>query len=605
MNNIDDYLLHEFNNLDDERRVEESLSEEAQLPMPRLPMLLRVKGYTRWRPKNIPDCSVIAQMGNIVACIGSRRTLEALRYDRRVISIEASRSVFTPECKHSLPFVKADKIHYPPLQEKGNQALIAIIDNGIDVLHHAFRDATGKRTRILAVWDQTDPTGPGPRIGQDQRTGTLYTQDQLNKFLANPHMLPPGLQRSRENSGHGTHVASIAAGRAIAQSGFSGGVAPEAKLLVVILDSQIKAGQQPGLGYSASLTAAFAFIDIFAQKQNLPVVVNLSQGDNAGAHDGTSSLEAIFDQFTNGGREPGRVIVKSAGNERNKRVHAKLPLKSGQRHILQWQSLPIEYSDDGISPDKATIEVWFQACDEVTFRLISPHNEYTPEVKATHPTSRGSFNNSRTRYELSYTRYAVDDGDSRLLITLTPPPGAPQLLSGEWRLQIDCKTIRSNREMHAWIERTKERNLRFTNHISEEITLSIPGTAQTVISVGSINATSAFSVSHFSAYGPTRDGRYKPEICAPGENITAAKNNTLTDLTTYSGTSMAAPHVTGAIALLFSYWDKKIQAQREKRLNAAQVRAAICQTTQNFNSHWNSDTGYGVLDIESLLHAFQ
>jgi len=598
MSNIDDYLLHNFHLLDAGTYTEESFSEEALAVKPRLPMLLHVRRPS-WRPRRIPQCSVIAQVGDIIACLGSLQTIEVLQNDPDILSIEGSRPISNLECRHSLPLTKADIVHLPPFHEKGDKALIAIIDNGIDVLHHAFRDETGKQTRILAVWDQTDPRGPAPILRPSQiKLGTVYTGKQINKYITHPQSLPEGLKMAREWGEHGTHVASIATGRAIPQSGFVGGVAPEAGLIVVIpqLDSSI--------GYSNGHIAALAFIRQIAQKHNLPVVINLSQGMNGGAHDGTSALETAFDQFTNGGREAGCAVVKSAGNERDKGGHAKLSLHNNQRIILPWQVERADRRFPQPAKEQATIEIWFKACDEMTWRVKNPPGEYTPRVNKTNPTQQGRFAKGQNFYEISYKRYCEDNGDSRLLITLASERPGQNILPGAWALEIECDTIRSAGEAHAWIERSPRRNIHFTDYLSAETTLSVPGTAHTVICVGSISATSPFTVPFTSSYGPTRDKREKPDICAPGENITAAQSNSLIDLIAKSGTSMAAPHATGAIALLFSFWEKKIQGDKTKRLNAAQVQAALRQTTQNFNSYWRYDTGYGVLDIEQLLAAF-
>src|SRR5262249_13036485 len=134
------------------------------------------------------------------------------------------------------------------------------------------------------------------------------------------------------NVGHGTHVASIAAGRATVD--FGGGVAPDAKLAVVVPTTR-----EP-LGYSNALLGALTFIDQLADKEKLPVVVNVSLGTNGGAHDGRSPLEVAFEAFSKGGAKPGRVVVKSAGNEGEADCHVEAVVGQGNNGRIRWRRFP-------------------------------------------------------------------------------------------------------------------------------------------------------------------------------------------------------------------------------------------------------------------------
>jgi subtilisin family serine protease len=113
-----------------------------------------------------------------------------------------------------------------------------------------------------------------------------------------------------------------------------------------------------------------------------------------------------------------------------------------------------------------------------------------------------------------------------------------------------------------------------------DLTINDPGNAEYAITVGSTHREMPhkYGVSYFSSKGPTGDGRMKPDLLAPGEKIIscAAPNSTLlqaeegAEECTYlesSGTSMAAPHVSGAIAAFLSIRGEfKGEAEKVKQI---------------------------------------
>jgi subtilisin family serine protease len=547
-----------------------------------------------WSPQDIPGLTIQSRMDKIITARGSNKIVRQLLEEPMVISVEASRPAGLSECNRSLPYIKVGGQYTSPVgnyEETGGLALIAIIDDSIDVLHKAFLDANGN-SRIEGVWDQTDESGTAP-LGFNY--GTFHSKTAITGYIQT-QLGPPNL--GRNGLRHGTHVASIAAGRGVGS--FAGGVAEDAKLLVVIPNNN------GSIGYSNSFIDALSYIDKFATDIKLPVVVNVSQGMNAGAHDGKSSLEAAFDAFSGSGRKAGRVVVKSAGNERDQAGHAKVTLLTGAVEDLPW--VRIKGADA-----TERIELWWSSADEVRFRLREPLNPLTINaglqpnwsdwLGTANPECSGTFSNGGGPYYLIYTKRHVDNGDSLLVIELGQDINAivPAGL-GEWMLEIEGIEIKGNGEIHCWIERGQGGTPTSFQppHVSEEMTLSVPGTAETVITVGAIDASKPIRLGKSSSYGPTRDNGQKPQVCAPGVNVVAADAGTSDGVFSDSGTSMAAPHVTGAIALLLSR-----VARLRKTVNANQISKALSQKTQNYNGNWDRGQGFGVIDVSAFLAAFE
>jgi endonuclease G len=598
--NLDPFLQSAFETAE-EAREEGGL--ETIPPPPELPFLVRVYD-PRWTPPMNRGFVETSRVGTVVAGRGTREGLAHLLADPGVHSVEGSRSggPAGEECVVSVPFVRGTAVHAGPPGERGDSAIVAVIDNGIDVLHEAFRDPSGKKTRILAVWDQTDSSGK-PKAG---KYGTVHEQADIDGYLA--HGLPAGSGLSRYRhpgpaGHHGTHVAGIAAGRAAGAC--ADGMAPDARIVFVIPNLDVAPGKPESVGYSNSHVDALDFIAELANKHQLPVVVNVSQGMNAGAHDGTSTLEAAFDGFTGRGLIPGRAVVKSAGNERGYRGHAFLTLAQNTVEELAWQSKPILRKED-------LIELWFRACDEFEFRLHGPVPGWAPSPWVTRaaPTLTHPFA-SGNRAQITLQRYCDDNGDSRLAIRILAGTAAG-IDAGEWKLEIQSRTIKARGEIHAWVERINSRPTEFRGpFVNDDLTVSIPGTAHSVITVAAVGSTAPYKVASFSSIGPCRDRREKPTLAAPGMGIRAAMKGTASGNDAMSGTSMAAPHVAGAVALLFSDRARKVAqaklanpASSLRQLNANQVLAALGQVTQNFSGRWTPTMGYGVLDAEALLKTF-
>lgn len=557
-----------------------------------IPVLLRLND-TNWIAPQ--DLRVNSRFGPIVSAIATEDQLLKLENDKSIASIERSREGGYCELADSVKFVHGDTVHRPPLDERGANALVGLIDDGIDVMHEAFRDSAGG-SRILAVWNQRDTTGPSPHkldptFTQDY--GTVYLKSDIDSFIAG---LPLPSHLLRDPIGHGTHVASIAAGRAVGS--LSEGVAPEALLVTVLPNMKTEAGHAPSLGYSISHVDALHFLKTLAiggnkiMQENRPIAVNVSLGMNAGAHDGSSTLEAAFDAISGGGRDPGFVIVKSAGNERSQNGHARIRAINGGRVDVKWNSSSTFRFQD-------YLEVWYSSLDTLQFELVDPAGNISEMISTANPQVANSMGGNLC--QLSLTELHADNGDNCLAITILSK--ATSLQTGIWTLRIFGKSLSSpDCYVNLWLERDDSRPTSFITG-EQLMTLSVPGTARTVLTVSGCEPVDPLVMVGSSSMGRTRDGRPKPDLCAPGFEIAAAWSNQpdTRAVIRKTGTSMAAPHVTGALALAMSRRFSQIQTKPGRQLNAVQLQALLIRSARNFNTVHNEESGFGVLDIERLL----
>ena len=177
-----------------------------------------------------------------------------------------------------------------------------------------FLDEQG-HTRFLGIWHQIDGTGPPPA---GYSYGTECTVEQIEAGTC--------AEFDDDANGHGTHVLGIAAGDGSQTGGGIPaytyvGMAPRADLMAV------------RTGYTdTSVLDGVAFVFARATALGKNAVVNYSHGTHFGPHDGTSPLEAGFSALSG----PGRIIVKSAGNERGQARHAEVHAtgEGADMHVL-------------------------------------------------------------------------------------------------------------------------------------------------------------------------------------------------------------------------------------------------------------------------------
>jgi endonuclease G len=553
----------------------------------------------------IEGLTVTARTGRIASAAATRPAINTLAETAGVISIEASRAAGQSECVRSVPYIGAPIVHQK-YGEIGDMALIALIDSGIDVGHAAFRDERG-RSRIVAFWDQQDPRSsaaqPATTISAEARAmaeriplhgGALYVREDIEKMIAGapaPATFPSALA-----STHGTLVASIAAGRRTGDDAndFPGGVAPGAQVIAVRYDLD---GES--VGNSNGHVQALNFIDALALALERPVVVNISNGMNSGAHDGSSKVEGACGDFTGQGRKPGRVVVKAAGNELNMARHATFTVGQGFKKTLRWQSRPIP---DAVNPKSLIerIELWFPRSNRYEFQARTPEGGLSSPM-STEFQKLDEFLPNGNRLVARYWLMRPENARSLLELSITKGNSAA-VESGQWALEIVAVERPQAEPIHAWIEVISNRDIRFLDDPDNSYTITIPGTSEHVITVGAIEPIANPYPFENSSRGPTITKLPKPELVAPGVRVrgAGAGSGTKVAVKASDGTSLSAPHVAGVLALVMSARKKK-ETRGAAMFNSIVLRAGLLDHLKNFTYEPDPQTGYGSLDAAAFF----
>jgi len=509
--------------------------------------------------------------------------VEILRQLPYVQSLKASQ-ILKPALKSTIEEIKARVDLLPPLTQgqQGKGVVVGIIDYGCDFVHQNFRNPDGS-TRILALWDQTVLSGTSSHLGY----GRVYTQTEINAALRTVEPYT-SLGHDPGRASHGTHVMDIACGNGGGSS--VPGVAPQADIIFV----QISASDIPwqgsdvvnsNFGSSVQLLEAIQFI--FEQAGTRPCTINISLGTNGGPHDGTSLVEQGIDAVVTA--QPNRAVVIAASNSYEDGIHASGQVMQGNFIDLIWQIGQFDFTHN-------ELEIWYGKDDQLKLELIDQDDRSIGEVDLG-ASARILNQANELLFFVAHRQGDPNNGDNTIGIFMNTESMSSSL-PPKIKLRLHGVTI-NNGQFHAWIERDDNGQSSFAPPHDNSHTLGSISCGKQSIVVGSYDAhTSGQPLSWFSSAGPTRDGRQKPEISAPGHNVLAANSLTRIGVTRKSGTSMAAPAVTGVVALILAE-----ARSLNKDLTVEQIRDILTKTARLSppNTAWNDRYGMGRVDASASV----
>jgi len=488
----------------------------------------------------------------------------------------------------------------------GTGVVVGIIDTGLDVTHGDLRDAEG-RTRVAWLLDLSQgPLGLHPDEEEaygcnDLSHGGCAVLDARDIDAMMGSLTAAELPT--DPVGHGTHVASIAAGNGNSEpsSGLVG-MAPGATLIAARVT---RGGGEEVADGDAILAAKFIFEQ--AERMGMPAVVNMSLGTDFGAHDGTAPLETGLASFVGPGH-PGRALVVAAGNSGGvyvtddglRGIHTEIRIASGARATVPMRAVAMRTNEV-----RGSVYVWlrWRASDSIRVGLTDwTGKELVPPIG---PASSGGYSGSGSDPGIDVAIYNDVVGEGSPLTA--DSHGAVIWYSGRWPADGDISlTVEGNGTADAWLQGTGDAApsssgmgqmfVRGVKHGTVNVPATHPGiiavgatlnrtgwrdangTAVKVQRVGAQSPPVVDSVAYFSGAGPTATGLPKPDICAPGLFVVAAMSRDADPRRSASsmfaspaglcpsaneecyvvddhhaiasGTSMATPMVAGAIALL-------------------------------------------------------
>ena len=489
--------------------------------------------------------------------------------------MQIEESIFQPE---NLAQTGSIQVQNPPLSLQGAGVVLGFIDTGIRYELDVFRRSDGS-SRIMAIWDQTIQDGEPP---EGFLYGTEYTRADIDRALQTdePRLIVP----STDTNGHGTQMASAAAGSILNQGLTFRGAAPQADIAVV----KLKGAKQYLRDYyliaddadvyqENDIMEAVKYLQQMAVALSRPVVIVLGIGTNLGSHNGTSPLASYLDSVA--GRSS-RAIVVCGGNEGDKEHHY-------ENNVPDIVEIRVAGEMKGFC-----LELWGTLPDIYAIRVRSPGGETSQEVDFRSSEDRViDFIFERTHIVVSNLIVERDAGEQLIFFRFEDPT------PGIWNLRVysSGEEQKGTGLFHIWLPITEflEKDVTFLAP-SPNVTLTEPSNAERVITISTYNGMSGSWFAQ-SGRGFTKNGDIKPDLAAPGVQVPAA-------LGPATGSSMAAALTAGCVAQ-FMEWavvDGNVPTVESRGIKSYLIRGADrSENTVYPDNRW----GYGKLDVSGTFEA--
>ena len=485
----------------------------------------------------------------------------------------------------------------PVLNNQGSGVIVGFVDTGINYTDSLFRNVDGS-TRIIGIWDQTNNSDNSNNIENETVKpfsafsalyGTQYTAEEINLALNSDN--PASIVPTRDENGHGTFLASIAAGNRDERAGFSG-AAPQASIAMVKLKPakqylrDFYLIQDGAEAYQENdIMMGVSYLYFLARKYSMPLVVCIPLGTNIGSHMGMSRLGQYLNQVS---LSNGSAVITAAGNETGARHHFRAVMDADTDEVTA--ELRVGEREAGFS-----MELWAENMGAYTVGFISPTGEVAREISVP---LRGentvSFLLEQTQITV-YTQIADVSAGSQFIFMRFENP-----MSGIWRILIR-NSLDIRETFHIWLPvRGFISDETYFLRPDPDTTITDPGNARYPITVTAYDHTKNSIYIHASR-GYSLSGRIKPDLAAPGVNILGASVSGRR-LTRMSGTSVSAAHLAGAAAILLNWG---VLNANYPYLNTPVLKSIFVRGAQRNPAltYPNREFGYGTLNLyEAFLH---